>query len=169
MTKRLVAYCDGASRKDGRGGWGYVILSGDKRFAHGCGGEYNTTNNRMELMAAIQVLRYLPPPAKVTIHSDSMYVIGGIQDHLDLWLKTNWRSATNKPVKNQDLWEMLGHLDCDHDVTWEWVKGHSGVPGNEEADRLAGLGVPPEIEIDFKNEPAAKTRYSRSRPKTKGA
>lgn len=139
----LSVYCDGASRKDGRGGWAYVIYRGDVELRREVGGAIDTTNNRMELTGAIRALKSLPHGAKVTVYSDSKYVTEGITDYLDGWLSRNWRTSGNKAVKNQDLWEELGHLDADRRVTWQWVKGHAGVPGNELADRLASIGVPP--------------------------
>lgn len=144
IKKSYHIYCDGASRKDGRGGWGYVVLQGQVVLREARGGFYNTTNNRMELTAAIRAVQDAPRDGIVTIHSDSQYVVQGILEHMDLWLRTNWRTSGNKPVKNQDLWEKLGDLDCTYAPNWEWVKGHSGVWGNERADELAGLGIPKE-------------------------
>lgn len=138
-------YCDGASRKDRRGGWGFAMYLEGVEAAFGCGGEYNTTNNRMELKAAIMAVRWLPVGATATIYSDSRYVIDGILEHMDIWLRTGWRSSSNKEVKNVDLWEELGNLDVDRVIDWQWVKGHTGVVGNERADELAGLGVPKEV------------------------
>ena len=147
MTKikprHYVVYCDGASRKDGRGGWGYVLYENDVEGRARCGGEHGTTNNRMELKGAIMALRSLPQGARVTVYSDSQYVVNGILDHMDVWLMLGWQTSSGKPVKNADLWEILGYLDVDRKVDWKWVKGHSGVPGNERADRLATEGVPP--------------------------
>jgi len=141
---RYTVYCDGASRKDGRGGWGYVAYQGRRELRRGAGGDWDTTNNRMELMGAICALKSLPFGATVTVFSDSKYVIEGITEYLDDWLARNWRTSGNKEVKNRDLWEELGHLDADRCVTWRWVKGHAGTPGNELADKLAGSGVPPQ-------------------------
>lgn len=142
-------YCDGASRKDGRGGWGLVVYEDSIEVAFGCGGEYNTTNNRMELKAAIMAVRWLPVGVIATIHSDSKYVVDGILEHMDIWLRTGWRSSSNQPVKNVDLWEELGNLDVDRVIDWRWVKGHTGVVGNERADELAGLGIPKEKETKW--------------------
>lgn len=141
--RAFTVYCDGASRKDGRGGWGYAVYEGSVLLRSDCGGEYDTTNNRMELMGAIKALRTFTPGTAVKVVSDSQYVVKGITEYLDDWLQRNWRTGGNKPVKNQDLWEQLGHLDADRKVTWEWVKGHTGNPGNEMADSLATKGVPP--------------------------
>lgn len=141
----LTVYCDGASRKDGRGGWGFAVYKGDVEVYASCGGAYDVTNNKMEMKAAIETLKwastYHPRPI-LTVITDSMYVIGGITEYLDTWLRTGWRTSTNKPVKNQDLWEELGHLDCDLQPIWQHVKGHTGVIGNERADVLAGEGIP---------------------------
>ena len=138
----LNIYCDGASRKDGRGGWGLAAYWHDKLMFEECGGAFDTTNNRMELQGAIEALKCYDPGTEMTIHSDSQYVVQGILEHIDLWLRTGWRTSGNNPVKNQDLWEELATLDVERKVTWLWVKGHSGVPGNERADALATLGVP---------------------------
>lgn len=142
-------YTDGASRKDRRGGWGFAVFHRGVEEQHviheACGGEYDTTNNRMEMLAAIEALLWAhaqPRPPILTIRADSMYVIAGITEHIDVWLRTGWLGAGAKPIKNRDLWEILGELDCDLSPTWEHVKGHSGVYGNELADVLAGEGVP---------------------------
>lgn len=139
-----VAYTDGASRKDGRGGWGYVLYLNDQELETACGGHHETTNNRMELLAAIKALEGAKPfTDTLTVISDSIYVVAGITDHMDSWLRSGWRGTGNQEIKNKDLWERLGHLDCDYKkVAWQWVKGHTGIIGNERADELAGLGVP---------------------------
>lgn len=145
----MDVYCDGASRKDGRGGWGFAVYvasrQGDTEIAYDFGGTYNTSSNRMELKAAIMAVRWLPVGAAATLHSDSKYVIDGILEHMDIWLRTGWRSSSNQAVKNVDLWVELANLDVDRVLSWQWVKGHSGVVGNERADELAGLGVPKEV------------------------
>lgn len=135
-------YCDGASRKDGRGGWGFVVYHGSIKVRTEYGGAYDTTNNRMELQAAIESLKTISVGARVEIISDSKYVIDGILNHVDLWLRTGWRTSSNQPVKNKDLWEELVILDLDRRVRWTHVKGHSGDAGNEEADAAAARGVP---------------------------
>lgn len=138
-------YCDGASRKDGRGGWGFVVYFHDDEIDFKCGGAYDTTNNRMELTAAIEALKWAKSHrGTYTIACDSQYVIKGVTEYLDAWLQMGWRTGANKPVKNDDLWEILGHLDCDVQPRWEWVRGHNGDVGNERADELAGLGIPKE-------------------------
>jgi ribonuclease HI len=137
-----IVYCDGASRKDGRGGWGFVVYVRRQEVHAECGGEYNTTNQRMELFAAVMALLHFPAGAKLTIYSDSQYVIKGITEYMDVWARGNWRTSSNKPLKNADLWEQLGWLDVERLVTWRWVAGHSGDEGNDRADQLATQGVP---------------------------
>lgn len=147
MSEKYLIYCDGASRKDGRGGWGASIR---KQGRNGeaennvdiCGGEYDTTNNRMELMAVIEALWYIPVGAEVTIVCDSQYVLLGITEYIETWMRARWRTSTNKPVKNVDLWEELHSAASNHTIVWQWVKGHTGDEGNERADRLAAEGVP---------------------------
>ena len=117
-----------------------VLEWGDhRRTLHG--GEPETTNNRMELTAAIEALNALKRPCDVLLHTDSKYVMDGIRSWLPNWKKRGWKTASKKPVKNQDLWQALDEAQSRHDVTWKWVKGHSGNDGNEEADRLANLGI----------------------------
>ena len=105
------------------------------------GGEAETTNNRMELTAAIEALNALKSASKVTLHTDSKYVMDGINEWLANWKKRGWKTSARKPVKNQDLWMALDEATQRHEITWKWVKGHDGDPGNEEADELANLGV----------------------------
>lgn len=105
------------------------------------GGELETTNNRMELTAAIEALNALKRPCKVILHTDSKYLMHGITEWLANWKRRGWKTAARKPVKNQDLWIALDEAIARHDITWKWVKGHSGHDGNEEADRLANLGI----------------------------
>lgn len=144
---RYTAYCDGASRKDGRGGWGASIRGGEKTIDI-YGGEVETTNNRMELMACIETLWYLPPMSIVEIVCDSQYVVKGFTEHLEMWLRARWRTSANGPVANRDLWEELQFAVANHAlVEWRWVKGHSGNEGNERADQLATMGVPERQEI----------------------
>lgn len=138
-------YCDGASRKDGRGGWGYAVFEGQILLFTESGGAFETTNNRMELQAAIKGLRAVSHRRfahHIVIYSDSAYVVRGITDHVDMWLQTNWRTSANQPVKNKDLWQNLVDTDTIVRPKWELVKGHSGIYGNELADELAGKGVP---------------------------
>ena len=105
------------------------------------GGEPDTTNNRMELMGAIEALNALKGPSKLTLHTDSTYVKDGLTKWIHGWKKNGWKTAARKPVKNKDLWQALEAACARHDITWKWVKGHAGDPGNERADELARLGV----------------------------
>lgn len=135
-------FTDGAcSGNPGPGGWGVLMRYG-KTEMELCGGEDHTTNNRMELMAAIQALEALTRPAKVAVHTDSTYVKDGITQWIHGWKRNGWKTAAKKPVKNVDLWQRLDDALVRHDVAWHWVKGHSGHDGNERADALARKGVP---------------------------
>lgn len=130
-------YTDGGCRGNpGIGGWGAVLTAGttQKKIK---GSAENTTNNRMELTAAIEALNALKKPCKVILHTDSTYVKNGITTWLAGWKKNNWRTAAKKPVKNEDLWKALESACQQHQVDWRWVKGHAGVEGNEIADTLA--------------------------------
>jgi len=141
MTPQVVIYTDGAcSGNPGPGGWGAVLLSGPHRKEI-CGGELATTNNRMELMAAIQALESLKKPCKVEVHTDSKYVQQGIHEWIHGWKKRGWLTADKKPVKNADLWRRLDEARQRHDVQWRWVKGHAGHELNELADALARRGI----------------------------
>jgi ribonuclease HI len=141
MTPKVVIYTDGAcSGNPGPGGWGAVLISG----AHEreiCGGEPATTNNRMELMGAIQALESLNKPCKVELHTDSQYVMKGISEWIHGWKARGWRTAAKAPVKNEDLWRRLDLARLRHEVDWRWVKGHNGDVMNERADRLALKGL----------------------------
>ncbi|WP_298813888.1 ribonuclease HI [uncultured Roseibium sp.] len=140
---RVTIYTDGAcSGNPGPGGWGAILRFGDhERELQG--GETETTNNRMELMAAIEALNTLKRPCAVDLFTDSTYVRSGIREWLEGWKRKNWRTAANKPVKNADLWQALDTARERHDVTWHWVKGHAGHPDNERADELARGGMAP--------------------------
>lgn len=143
-THAYVAYCDGASRKDGRGGWGASIRRAGYQDVDLFGGEMTTTNNRMELTAPIEVMWYLPEGSSIRFVCDSDYVVKGFSEYLDQWEAMRWRTAANKPLKNDDLWkEARTALQRHAAVEFEWVKGHSGNPGNERADALSQMGVPP--------------------------
>ena len=141
MTPSVVIFTDGAcSGNPGPGGWGAILTLG-AREKEICGGEANTTNNRMEMMAAIQALETLNKPCKVELHTDSQYLRNGVTQWIHGWKKRGWRTASNQPVKNIDLWQRLDTLVAAHDVQWHWVRGHTGDPGNERADALANRGV----------------------------
>ena len=139
--KQVRAFTDGAcSGNPGPGGWGAVLQFGDhERELHG--GAADTTNNRMELTAAIEALKALSEPCQVSLTTDSKYVKDGITQWLANWKRNGWKTAAKKPVKNQDLWQALDHESARHAIDWCWVKGHSGHPENERADRLANLGM----------------------------
>ncbi len=141
MTPLVVIYTDGAcSGNPGPGGWGAVLMSGGHERDI-FGGEGQTTNNRMEMMAAIQALETLKKPCKVELHTDSQYLRQGITEWVAGWKARGWKTADKKPVKNEDLWRRLDEARARHDVSWRWVKGHSGHPLNERADALARQGV----------------------------
>ena len=137
MTEKVSIWTDGAcSGNPGPGGWG-AILTFDGHEREICGGEADTTNNRMELMAAIKSLEALKKPSRVKITTDSSYVRDGITTWIHNWKKNGWRTADKKPVKNVELWQRLDAARNGHRVDWHWVKGHSGHPENERADALA--------------------------------
>ena len=141
MMKVVEIYTDGACRGNpGPGGWG-VWLKNTEHEKELFGGEKETTNNRMELMAAIQALEILNQSCSVKLYSDSKYVLQGITEWMTNWKKRGWKTAANKPVKNEDLWRRLDTAMQRHDVEWSWVKGHSGNIGNEKADELANQGI----------------------------
>ncbi len=134
-------YSDGACKGNpGAGGWGALLVSGGHRKEI-CGGEPNTTNNRMEMLAVIRALEMLKRPSTVQVHTDSQYVQKGISEWMSGWKKRGWRTADGKPVKNQDLWQELDVLSRKHHIEWNWVRGHAGHPENERADALANQGV----------------------------
>jgi len=144
----LVAFTDGAcSGNPGPGGWGVLLRAteGDTviRERELKGGEAETTNNRMELLAAIHALEALAKPSAITIVTDSAYVKNGITGWLHGWKRNGWKTAAKKPVKNVELWQRLDAAQNRHDVTWHWVRGHSGHPENERADALARAGMAP--------------------------
>jgi ribonuclease HI len=141
MSGAVEIYTDGACKGNpGAGGWG-VLLQYDGRKRELYGGEAHTTNNRMELTAVIRALEALKRRCKVRLHTDSQYVQLGISVWIHNWKKRGWRTADNKPVKNDDLWRRLDVLATRHDVEWVWVRGHAGNDGNEQADALANRGV----------------------------
>jgi ribonuclease HI len=140
-VKAVTLYTDGACRGNpGPGGWGALLLFGD-RERELYGGEAATTNNRMELMAAIQGLKALREACEVDLATDSTYVMKGMTEWLEAWKRRGWKTAGRKPVANAELWQQL-EAQCDrHRVRWRWVKGHSGDPGNERADLLANRAI----------------------------
>ncbi len=144
----LTAYTDGAcSGNPGPGGWGVLLIAknGDEILKESelCGGASDTTNNRMELQAAIEALEALSRRSEITIITDSSYVKDGITKWLFGWKKNGWKTSQKKPVKNVELWQALDEARSRHDVTWEWVKGHAGHEENERADELARKGMEP--------------------------
>lgn len=142
MTEKTVTiYTDGAcSGNPGPGGWG-ALLESDGKSKELCGGEVDTTNNRMELTAAIKALEALKRSSRISLHTDSTYVKDGITKWMVNWKKNGWKTAAKKPVKNQDLWVLLDEAISRHQIDWHWVKGHAGNPGNEKADDLANQGM----------------------------
>lgn len=151
----LFAYTDGAcSGNPGPGGWGVLLIARDgetvvkERELNG--GAADTTNNRMELEAAIAALDALERPSAITVVTDSTYVKNGVTGWIEGWKRNGWKTAAKKPVKNDDLWKRLDDAQARHNVTWEWVKGHAGHPENERADELARDGMKP-----FKPKPAS--------------
>ena len=138
----VTIYTDGACKGNpGPGGWGVLMIAGENRREL-CGGERATTNNRMELTAAIEALRALKRPTRVRLFTDSKYVMQGIETWIHGWKKNGWRTSDKKPVKNVDLWQALDALAAAQQIEWRWVKGHSGDPGNERADALSNDGIP---------------------------
>jgi ribonuclease HI len=138
----VIIYTDGACKGNpGPGGWGVLMISGETRREF-FGGECDTTNNRMELTAAIEALRALKRRCRVRLFTDSSYVKQGIETWIHGWKKNGWKTAAKKPVKNADLWQSLDLIAAQQEVEWRWVKGHSGDPGNERADALSNLGIP---------------------------
>ena len=138
---KIEIYTDGACKGNpGVGGWGALLIAGSKEKEL-FGGEKDTTNNRMELMAVIQALGVLKRPCDIVLHCDSQYVLKGITEWITGWKAKGWKTASRAPVKNVDLWQALDQARTQHKIEWKWVKGHAGDPGNERADQLANLGV----------------------------
>ena len=141
MNDIVVIYTDGACRGNpGPGGWG-AILSYKGNTKELYGGEHETTNNRMELLAVINALETLTKPCVVQVNRDSKYVLQGITEWMENWKKRGWKTASKSPVKNEDLWRRLDAARTPHRIEWKWVKGHSGDQGNDRADQLANLGI----------------------------
>jgi ribonuclease HI len=138
---KVEIYSDGACKGNpGLGGWGaLLVFNGQEKEIFG--GERNTTNNRMELMAVIQALTVLKRPCDVVVHTDSQYVQKGISEWIHGWKARGWKTASREPVKNADLWQLLDAAQAEHKVEWRWVRGHNGHVGNERADQLANRGV----------------------------
>ena len=144
----LFAYTDGAcSGNPGPGGWGALLIAregeAEKKRRELSGGEKVTTNNRMELLAAISALESLKRPSRITMVTDSQYVKNGVTSWIHGWKRNGWKTSAKKPVKNEDLWKRLDEAGQRHDVVWQWVKGHAGHPENERADELARAGMAP--------------------------
>ena len=141
MSKTIDIYTDGACRGNpGPGGWGALLIAGrHRKTMHG--GDPETTNNRMELTAAVEALNALKGRRRVILHTDSKYVMDGINEWMPNWKRRGWKTAAKKPVKNKDLWQALDEAAARHEVEWKWVKGHNGIEGNEAADALANLGI----------------------------
>lgn len=143
-SKELVIYTDGAcSGNPGPGGWGVLMRFGEAEKEL-FGGEEDTTNNRMELMAAIKAIEAIKPgySGPITLWTDSTYVMKGITEWIHGWKKRGWKKSDKKPVLNADLWKLLDAANADHTINWRWVKGHAGEEGNERADELARRGIP---------------------------
>ena len=141
MSQTVEVYTDGACRGNpGPGGWGVLLRYGNTEKEL-YGGEADTTNNRMELMAAIQALENLKRESKVILTTDSQYVRKGITEWIANWKKRGWKTASKQPVKNKDLWQRLDKAATQHQVKWHWVRGHTGHPENERADELANKGI----------------------------
>ncbi len=141
---KIVIYTDGACKGNpGPGGWGALLRAADGAEKELCGGELDTTNNRMEMMAVIEALSALKRPCHVILFVDSQYVLKGMTEWLHGWKAKGWRTAAKQPVKNVDLWQRLDALvhQSEHRIEWQWVKGHAGDPGIERADALANRGV----------------------------
>lgn len=141
MTDRVEIFTDGACKGNpGPGGWGALLrYKGTEKELFG--GEPQTTNNRMELMAVIQALAALKRPCQIDLTTDSKYVMQGVQQWMQGWKARGWKTANKQPVKNQDLWQQLDALVQQHEIHWQWVAGHTGHAGNERADQLANMGV----------------------------
>lgn len=141
QSKHVTIYTDGACKGNpGVGGWGALLIYNNQEKEL-FGSENNTTNNRMELTAVIAALEALKSPCRVDLYTDSTYVRNGIMTWIHQWKQNNWKTSNRKPVKNQELWQQLDNAITPHDISWHWVKGHAGNPGNERADMLANKGI----------------------------
>ena len=141
MKNNITIYTDGACKGNpGEGGWGaFIEYSNEKVKLYGY--EKDTTNNRMEIIAAIEALRSINAQSNIIIYTDSKYLMNGINTWIHGWKKNNWKTSSNKNVKNVDLWKIIDELNSNHSIEWIWVKGHSGNPGNEMADELANFAI----------------------------
>lgn len=156
QKSKIVIYTDGAcSGNPGPGGWGAILMSGDHRKELK-GGEANTTNNKMELEAAISALEALKRPSQVDLYTDSTYVMKGISEWIHGWKKRGWKTASKKPVKNVEYWQRLDEARSRHEVSWHWVKGHAGHPENERADELAREGMAEYGDVGMTDMPDAR-------------
>ncbi|RWA66262.1 ribonuclease HI [Mesorhizobium sp.] len=164
MNKEIEIFTDGAcSGNPGPGGWGAVLrYNGVTKELSG--GEAETTNNRMELLAAITALNALKEPCTVDLYTDSKYVMDGISKWIHGWKKNGWRTGDKKPVKNGELWQALDEANRRHKVTWHWVKGHAGHPENERADELARQGMAPFKKGPVKAAPASRPVATAKQP-----
>ena len=141
MKNSISIYTDGACKGNpGEGGWGAFIEYSDEKVKL-YGYEKDTTNNRMEIIAAIEALRFIKVQSDIIIYTDSKYLMNGINTWIHGWKKNNWKTSSNKDVKNVDLWKIIDELNSNHSIEWIWVKGHSGNPGNEMADELANFAI----------------------------
>jgi len=141
MKSNITIYTDGACKGNpGNGGWGALLISGANEKSI-CGGEKNTTNNRMELLAVIKALEIIKQVSEIKIYTDSTYVQKGISEWIHTWKRNHWKNSSKKIIKNIDLWQRLDELASGHSIQWLWVKGHAGHDGNEKADQLANQGV----------------------------
>ena len=148
MSQVVEIYTDGACRGNpGPGGWAAVLSAGEHEKEIS-GAQPQTTNNRMELQAVISALQALKRPAEVRLFTDSQYVRRGVLEWLEPWKARGWKTADKKPVKNQDLWEVLDGEVSKHRIEWHWVKGHSGIPGNERCDALANAAIDTLLAVD---------------------
>tara|TARA_B100001564_G_scaffold241346_1_gene204331 strand:+ start:470 stop:919 length:450 start_codon:yes stop_codon:yes gene_type:complete len=147
MKSSITIYTDGACKGNpGEGGWGaFIEYNNEKVKLYGY--EELTTNNRMEIIAAIEALRFIKEKSDIIIYTDSKYLMNGINTWIHSWKKNNWRTSSNKDVKNVDLWKIIDELNSNHSIEWSWVKGHSGNPGNEMADELANFAINSKGEI----------------------
>ena len=147
MKNSISIYTDGACKGNpGEGGWGAFIEYSDEKVKL-YGYEKDTTNNRMEIIAAIEALRFIKVQSDIIIYTDSKYLMNGINTWIHGWKKNNWKTSSNKDVKNIDLWKIIDELNSNHSIEWVWVKGHSGNPGNEIADELANFAITSKGEI----------------------